>query len=69
MGKTISPVLAGMLAKAEEIRQELTTYGENLESSTVQSEQTNSYEIATNALNSFEGSLKALAYDEAKRMA
>lgn len=69
MKSKINPAIAGMLEKVEGFREELTTYGEALESSTNESEQTSSYETATNALNSFESSLKALAYDEAKKMA
>jgi hypothetical protein len=67
MNEKLNPVLAGMLGKVEEIREELINYGGNLESSTNLSEQTNSYEVANNALNSLECALKALAFDESER--
>lgn len=60
----INPVLARMLNQVEEMRKELTEYGANLESSTLQSEQTKSYEVAEGALNLFESAIKSLSYDE-----
>ena len=69
MKKEVNPVLAGMLEKVEGFRAELATYGETLESSTVSSEQTSSYEVATNALNTLESALKSLGYDELQRTA
>lgn len=62
--KETNQVLAGILGKVEGIRAELETYGAGLESSTVEAEQTESYQTAKSALNSFESAVKALAFDE-----
>ena len=68
MEKETNQVLAGILGKVEGIRAELEGYGAGLESSTVEAEQTESYQAATSALNSFESAVKALAFDEGKRV-
>lgn len=65
--KETNRVLAGILGKVEGIRVDLESYGAGLEGSTVEAEQTNSYDAANSALNSFESAVKALAFDEAER--
>ena len=63
----LCPELAAIYCGVINLSQELKIYGEKLESSTKQEEQTNSYVIADGAIKLLESAVKSLYFDEYER--
>ncbi|MDR2009962.1 MAG: hypothetical protein LBQ22_05725 [Bacteroidales bacterium] len=65
--KNLCPDLAAIFCAVVNVRHELETYGEKLEASITQEEQTNSFEIADGAVKLLESAVKSLYFDEYER--
>jgi len=61
------PELDAIYCGVVNLSQELKIYGEKLESSTIQEEQTHSFEIAESTIKLLESAVKSLYFDEYER--